>query len=92
MVTVLFMPRMSAFDLTEQHCLIRREIPIVLPSGDLQLDDQERPETLRIRELIQKSATADLLSGALERILAENAARAGCARLIFSFTDFCGFP
>ena len=35
----------------------------------------ERAENLGIRELIQKSATADLLSGALERILAEHSAR-----------------
>lgn len=67
-VTDLSMPHMSGFELTEE---LRREIPVVLTSGYLQPDDQERAEKLEIRELIQKPATADLLSGALERILAE---------------------
>jgi PAS domain S-box-containing protein len=74
-VTDLSMPRMSGFELAEELRLIRREIPVVLTSGYLQPDDQERAETLGIRELIQKPATADLLSGALERILGEHAAR-----------------
>lgn len=74
-VTDLSMPRMSGFEFTEELRLIRSEIPVVLTSGFLQPQDQEKAESLGIRELIQKPATADLLSGALERILGEHAAR-----------------
>jgi CheY-like chemotaxis protein len=74
-VTDLSMPRMSGFEFTEELRLIRQEIPVVLTSGYLQPEDQEKAESLGIRELIQKPATADLLSGALERILSEHAVR-----------------
>jgi len=74
-VTDLSMPRMSGFEFTEELRLIRREIPVVLTSGYLQSEDQQRAEDLGIRELIQKPATADLLAGALERILAEKSPR-----------------
>jgi len=47
----------------------------VLTSGYLQAEDQKKAESLGIRELIQKPATANLLAAALERIFAEHAAR-----------------
>ncbi len=74
-VTDLSMPRMSGFELTEEVHRIREEIPVVLTSGYLQAEDQQRAEVLGIRELIQKPATANLLAGALERILAEQGTR-----------------
>ena len=74
-VTDLSMPRMSGFELTEEIHRIRKEIPVVLTSGYLQPEDQKKAESLGIRELIQKPATANLLAAALERILAEHAAR-----------------
>jgi CheY-like chemotaxis protein/two-component sensor histidine kinase len=72
-VTDLSMPRMSGFEFTEEIHRIRKEIPVVLTSGYLQAEDQQRAESLGIRELIQKPATASLLCGALARILAEQA-------------------
>ncbi len=74
-VTDLSMPRMSGFELTEEVHKIRREIPVVLTSGYLQAEDQQKAESLGIRELIQKPASANLLAGALQRILAEQTAR-----------------
>ncbi len=66
------MPHLSGFELTREIHSIRKEIPVILTSGYLQFEDQQRAESLGIRELIQKPATASLLAGALERILAEH--------------------
>ncbi len=71
-VTDLSMPHLSGFELTREIHSIRKEIPVILTSGYLQFEDQQRAESLGIRELIQKPATASLLAGALERILAEH--------------------
>jgi len=79
-VTDLSMPRMSGFELTEEIHAIRADIPVVLTSGNLQTEDQERAEILGIRETIQKPATADKLAGALEKILSEQAVRTQSAR------------
>jgi CheY-like chemotaxis protein len=75
-VTDLSMPRTSGFELTEEIHAIRADIPVVLTSGYLQAEDQERADGLGIRETIQKPATADKLAGALEKILSEQALRA----------------
>jgi CheY-like chemotaxis protein len=74
-VTDLSMPRMSGFELTEAIHATRPDIPVVLTSGYLQSEDQQKAERLGIRELIQKPATADRLAGTLERILTEMPAR-----------------
>lgn len=79
-VTDLSMPRMSGFEFTEEVHRIRGEIPVVLTSGYLQAEDQQKAESLGIRELIQKPATANLLAGALQRILADQTARVHGAR------------
>ncbi len=70
-VTDLSMPGMSGFEFTEEIHRMRAEIPVLLTSGYLQADDQEKAEKLGIRETIQKPATAEKLAGALEKILAE---------------------
>ena len=80
-VTDLSMPRMSGFEFTEELRRIRSDVPVVLTSGYLQAEDQEKAEDLGIRELIQKPATANLLAGALERIFADHAARTHTAPL-----------
>ncbi|HXJ11278.1 MAG TPA: response regulator, partial [Candidatus Limnocylindrales bacterium] len=79
-VTDLSMPGMSGFDLTEGIHQIRADIPIILTSGYLQAEDQQRAESLGIRETIQKPATAEKLAGALEKILSEQAQRVHSAR------------
>src|SRR5260221_43516 len=79
-VTDLSMPGMSGFDLTEGIHQIRADIPIILTSGYMQAEDQQRAESLGIRETIQKPATADKLAGALEKILSEQPARVHSAR------------
>lgn len=78
-VTDLSMPQMSGFEFTRQLREIRADIPVVLTSGYMQSDDVQTAESLGISELIQKPATANLLAGALERILAENSHGAGAA-------------
>jgi len=79
-VTDLSMPRMSGFELTEEIHAIRPDIPVVLTSGYLQAEDQERADGLDIRETIQKPATADKLAVALEKILSEQSVRAQTAQ------------
>ena len=46
-VTDFSMPRMSGFELTEEVHKIRREIPVVLTSGYLQAEDQQKAESSR---------------------------------------------
>ena len=79
-VTDLSMPGMSGFELTEGIHQIRADIPVVLTSGYLQAEDQQRAESLGIRETIQKPATAEKLAGALEKILSEQPVRIHVAR------------
>ena len=79
-VTDLSMPGLSGFELTEGIHQIRADIPVVLTSGYLQAEDQQKAESLGIRETIQKPATADKLAGALEKILSEQPARVHSAR------------
>ena len=79
-VTDLSMPAMSGFELTEEIHRTRAEIPVLLTSGYLQAEDQQKAETLGIRETIQKPATADKLAGALEKILSAQPARMQSAR------------
>ena len=80
LVTDLSMPGMSGFELTEEIHRTRADIPVVLTSGYLQADDQQKAESLGIRETIQKPATADKLAGALEKILSEQPSRTHVAR------------
>ncbi|HTB93244.1 MAG TPA: PAS domain S-box protein [Candidatus Sulfotelmatobacter sp.] len=79
-VTDLSMPGMSGFELTEEIHRTRPEIPILLTSGYLQAEDQERAIALGIRETIQKPATSEKLAGALEKILSEQPAKMHIAR------------
>jgi CheY-like chemotaxis protein len=74
------MPGMSGFELTEEIHRTRPEIPILLTSGYLQAEDQERAIALGIRETIQKPATSEKLAGALEKILSEQPAKMHIAR------------
>ncbi|HET6931376.1 MAG TPA: PAS domain S-box protein [Candidatus Acidoferrum sp.] len=79
-VTDLSMPGMSGFELTEEIHRTRADIPVLLTSGYLQAEDQQKAESLGIRETIQKPATAEKLAGALEKILSEQPARMHVAR------------
>ena len=66
---------MSGFELTEEIHRTRADIPILLTSGYLQEEDQQKAESLGIRETIQKPATADKLAGALDKILSAQPTR-----------------
>ena len=79
-VTDLSMPGMSGFELTEEIHRTRADIPILLTSGYLQEEDQQKAESLGIRETIQKPATADKLAGALDKILSAQPTRMQSAR------------
>lgn len=74
-VTDLSLPGMSGFELTKEVHRTRADIPVLLTSGYLQADDQQKTKTLGFRETIQKPATADKLAGALEKILSEQPAK-----------------
>jgi len=79
-VSDLSMLRIFGFELTEEVHRTRADIPVVLTSGYLQADDQQKTEGLGIRETIQKPATAEKLAGVLQKILSEQAERAHSAR------------
>lgn len=75
-VTDLSMPRMSGFEFTEAVREIRSDIPVVVTSGYVQVEDQERAQRLSIQELLVKPATADKLASTLEKIIASRPSRA----------------
>ena len=79
-VTDLSMLGISGFELTEEIHRTRADIPVLLTSSYLQAEDQQKAESLGIREPIQKPATAEKLAGALERILSERAERVQSAQ------------
>jgi CheY-like chemotaxis protein len=71
---------MSGLELTKEIHRTRADIPVLLTSGYLQKEDQQKAESLGIRETIQNPATADKLADALEKILSERPARMHSAR------------
>jgi DNA-binding NtrC family response regulator len=80
MVTDLSMPGMSGLELTKEIHRTRADIPVLLTSGYPQEEDQQKAESLGIRETIQNPATADKLADTLEGILSERPARMHSAR------------
>jgi PAS domain S-box-containing protein len=68
-VTDLAMPQLSGFDLSSRLLAIRPHIPIVMTSGFVRPEDQERALNMGIRDLILKPDTIDQLGRTLDRIL-----------------------
>ena len=69
MVTDLAMPQLSGFDLSSQMLAIRPDIPIVMTSGYVRPEDQQRALHLGVRDLILKPDTIDQLGRTLDRVL-----------------------
>jgi PAS domain S-box-containing protein len=67
-VTDLAMPRLSGFELCKEILAIRPGFPIVMTSGYLRPEDQERALTMGLRDLILKPDTIDQLGYTLDRI------------------------
>ena len=67
-VTDLSMPGMSGFELAGELLGIRPEIPIVMTSGYLRPEDQEKALQMGLRDLILKPDTIEQLGRTLDRI------------------------
>jgi PAS domain S-box-containing protein len=68
-VTDLAMPQLSGFDLATQLLAVRPNIPIVMTSGYVRPEDQERALNMGIRDLILKPDTIEQLGRTLARLL-----------------------
>jgi len=67
-VTDLAMPQLSGFDLCSQLLAIRPDLPIVMTSGFVRPEDQERALNMGLRDLILKPDTIDQLGRTLDHI------------------------
>jgi CheY-like chemotaxis protein len=64
------MPRMSGFDFAQQILAIRQDIRVVISSGYVRPEDQERARSMGIHKLIQKPHTMDVLQQTLDEAFA----------------------
>ncbi len=68
-VTDLAMPQLSGFDMSQQMLGIRADIPIVMTSGYVRPEDQERAlSSLGLRDLILKPDTIEQLARTLDQV------------------------
>jgi PAS domain S-box-containing protein len=67
-VTDLAMPQLSGFDLASQLLTARPDIPIVMTSGYVRVEDQERALHMGLRDLILKPDTIEQLGRTLDRV------------------------
>jgi PAS domain S-box-containing protein len=67
-VTDLAMPQLSGFDLSSQLLAIRPDVPVIMTSGFVRPEDQERALQMGVRDLILKPDTIDELGRALDRV------------------------
>ena len=67
-VTDLAMPQLSGFDMSSQLLQIRPDIPIVMTSGYVRPEDQERALHMGLRDLILKPDTMEQLSKTLDQL------------------------
>ena len=72
-VTDLSMPRMNGLDFARAVLAIRPEIAVVITSGYVRPEDQEKAQNLGIRDFILKPSTADQLAKALDHLLQQRA-------------------
>lgn len=69
-VTDMSMPGMTGFELAEKLLGIRPDLPILMMSGYVRAEDEERAERVGIRQIMYKADTMDALSAELEQLLA----------------------
>ncbi|MGA2419023.1 MAG: response regulator, partial [Candidatus Acidiferrum sp.] len=67
-VTDLAMPQLSGFDLSSQLLEIRPDLPIVMTSGYVRPEDQERALHMGLRDLILKPDTIEQLARTLDQV------------------------
>jgi CheY-like chemotaxis protein len=67
------MPRMSGFDFAEHVWAARPDIPIVISSGYVRPEYQERAQRMGIHQLIQKPHTLEQLQQTLDRFFERSA-------------------
>jgi CheY-like chemotaxis protein len=67
-VTDLAMPQLSGFDLATQLLALRPELPIVMTSGYVRPEDQERALAIGLRDLILKPDTIEQLARTLDAL------------------------
>jgi PAS domain S-box-containing protein len=67
-VTDLSMPVMSGFDLAAAMLAVRADIPIVMTSGYVRPEDQERALRMGLRDLILKPDTIEQLGRTLDQV------------------------
>ena len=67
-VTDLSMPGMSGFDLAAEVLATRADTPIVMTSGYVRPEDQERALRMGLRDLILKPDTIEQLGRTLDQI------------------------
>jgi PAS domain S-box-containing protein len=67
-VTDLAMPQLSGFDMSQQMLGIRADIPIVMTSGYVRPEDQERALSIGLRDLILKPDTIEQLARTLDQV------------------------
>ncbi|MCC6872828.1 MAG: response regulator, partial [Sandaracinaceae bacterium] len=69
-ITDLSMPRMSGFELVRRARLVRPEIPVIVTTGYLGIEDEETARRLGVNGIIKKPETLDQLVLMLEQVVA----------------------
>ena len=67
-VSDLSMPRMSGFDFAQEILAIRKDIPVVISTGYMRPEDQEKARAMGIYKMIQKPHTLELLRQTLDEV------------------------
>lgn len=67
-VTDLSMPKMSGFEFARELLARRADMPVVLTSGYVRPEDQERAQSMGLRDLILKPHTIEQLSRTLDEL------------------------
>lgn len=65
-VTDLSMPRMSGYELARQLLAVRRDIPVIITTGYVRDEDQDKAREIGIRELVLKPNTVNDLGQILD--------------------------
>jgi len=81
-VTDVLMPVMSGFELAEALLAIRPDLPILMMSGHVRIEDEDRARQLGVRQIMHKADSMGSMSAELSVLLARHAASPGVAAAI----------
>ena len=73
LVTDISMPAMNGFDLAAEIRALRPSLPVVVISGYLRPEDEERAASLGVRALIPKANVVEEMAASLDRIFQQTA-------------------